>query len=185
MILPLVGEVSLLVLGGAFCCVWTCCQCLAAMYASRRPWPTFHGSVVSVGSVAQWSSLLENAAADNRLVLVDCFAYWCPPCKAAAYIYAQMSLEYDDVCFAKVDVDAASDVARLLGVSAMPTFFLFGCEATESAYRCLDECVGWSESRVRRLLESRGVQRRAVNATASQQGHGPGEEKRSLISSQA
>ena len=59
------------------------------------------------------------------MILVDCYATWCPPCRAAAPIFAEMSLRYKDVLFASVDVDVASEVAEQLQVRAMPTFFLF------------------------------------------------------------
>ena len=189
MYLPLLGETSLLVLGGACCCTWCCCQWIFAMIAARKPWPTFQGNVVSIGSLSEWYKLLGNASANNQLVIVDCFAYWCPPCKLAASVYAQMSLEYEDAVFAKVDVDAANDVARLLEVSAMPTFLLFGnaeaANRSEPNYVCLDKCVGWSESAVRRMLESQGVKRVQGDVKCPHQsGSGPGEEKQSLISSQ-
>ena len=180
MLLPLIGEISVYVLGGACCITWCCCQCIAIAINKMKPWPTFQGNVVSISSMSEWSALLEDAGVHGRLLIVDCFAYWCPPCKAAALTYAQMSLEYEEAVFAKVDVDAASDVARLLEVSAMPTFFLF--EVHSPDYTCVDKCVGWSESGVRRMLESRGVQR--VPSEASKHKGGHGEEKRSLMSSQ-
>ena len=191
MLLPIVGEVSILVLVAACCTTWCLCQCVAAAMVRSKPWPKFQGNVRSISSMAEWSALLKRAGDDNRcFVLVDCFAYWCPPCKAAASIYAQMSLEYKDVLFAKVDVDAAGDVAKLLEVSAMPSFFLFGrAESHEPKYKCVDKCVGWSESRVRHMLELRGVQRVHVDLKDVQQHSGGGglsdEERRSLIASQA
>lgn len=42
-----------------------------------------------------------------------------------APVFASLSLKYDNVAFASVDVDALSSVAASAGVSAMPTFVLF------------------------------------------------------------
>jgi thioredoxin 1 len=68
------------------------------------------------------------AIAENPKVIVDCFATWCGPCKAIAPKLAELS--EDDavkgkVHFIKLDVDEVPDVAKDLGIRAMPTFLLF------------------------------------------------------------
>eukprot|EP00891_Asterochloris_glomerata_P008730 jgi/Astpho2/8730/Aster-x1540 len=45
--------------------------------------------------------------------------------QAIAPIIERMSEQYSNMLFVKVDVDKARDLAAELGVSAMPTFFLF------------------------------------------------------------
>jgi len=59
------------------------------------------------------------------LVVVDCFATWCGPCKAIAPKMEQYSNTYPSVAFYKVDVDGVPDVAQELGITAMPTFIFF------------------------------------------------------------
>ena len=60
----------------------------------------------------------------SKVVVVDAYALWCPPCKSAAPVYAKLSEEFsqETCCFAKIDVDHAKDVAQRLQISAMPTF---------------------------------------------------------------
>jgi thioredoxin 1 len=68
-----------------------------------------------------------NAPAD-RLVVLDCFATWCGPCKVIAPEVVKFSEDpsyKEKVDFYKIDVDEAPDVAQELGVRAMPTFMLF------------------------------------------------------------
>jgi len=66
-----------------------------------------------------------NAIKSEKLVVIDCFATWCGPCKLIAPKVVAMDKEMDDVDFYKLDVDEVSDVAADLGIRAMPTFSLF------------------------------------------------------------
>jgi thioredoxin 1 len=83
------------------------------------------GKVRHVSDSAAFKALLDEATAAGKPVLVDFFAPWCGPCKMIAPVVEQMARDTPGVVFAKVDVDAAQDVARTAGVSAMPTFQLF------------------------------------------------------------
>ncbi|EOD18409.1 hypothetical protein EMIHUDRAFT_420431 [Emiliania huxleyi CCMP1516] len=117
------------------------------MFQSRQPWPDYGGNITAVKSLEDWRSLLNGSS----LTLVDCYATWCPPCKAAAPVFARMSEEYPDVTFAKVNVDDAADVAKQLGISAMPTFKLFRGSEELGTQR------GWSEGQVREMLDKAGA----------------------------
>jgi len=55
-------------------------------------------------------------------------ASWCPPCKAIAPVYEELSKKYEGVSFGKVDVDDNSDAALDFEISAVPTFVLFDGE---------------------------------------------------------
>ncbi|EGE82341.1 thioredoxin [Blastomyces dermatitidis ATCC 18188] len=59
------------------------------------------------------------------LIVVDCYATWCGPCKAIAPKLVEFSDTYPNVGFYKVDVDECPDIAQELGVRAMPTFIFF------------------------------------------------------------
>ena len=60
-------------------------------------------------------------AAQNKVVLIDFHATWCPPCvRIGPYVHQACSQQ--GVALAKVDVDANSDSAAHYGVQAMPTF---------------------------------------------------------------
>jgi len=61
----------------------------------------------------------------EELVVLDCFATWCGPCKVIAPKVVEFSDKYTNAHFYKIDVDELSDVAQELGIRAMPTFKLF------------------------------------------------------------
>ncbi|KAL6710265.1 thioredoxin trx1 [Coniothyrium glycines] len=78
--------------------------------------------VHNLQSKAAWDeALLEK----DTLVVLDCFATWCGPCKVIAPQVVKYSEKYPNARFYKLDVDEVPDVAAELGIRAMPTFLLF------------------------------------------------------------
>ncbi|EED23446.1 thioredoxin, putative [Talaromyces stipitatus ATCC 10500] len=79
-----------------------------------------HGKVINVESQQAFKELTASGP-----VVVDFFATWCGPCKAIAPKVGELSETYTNVRFLQVDVDKQQQIARDLGVTAMPTFVLF------------------------------------------------------------
>jgi len=67
---------------------------------------------------------LERVVSEHDLVLVDCYADWCGPCKMMEPVVEELAATTDAV-IAKVDVDANQEVAAQLGARSIPTFVLF------------------------------------------------------------
>ena len=65
------------------------------------------------------------AGEGGKLIVLDCFATWCPPCRMIAPEFHKMETENPDVAFVQIDVDDSSDVAQELAIEAMPTFVYF------------------------------------------------------------
>ncbi|KAF2241021.1 thioredoxin [Trematosphaeria pertusa] len=61
----------------------------------------------------------------DKLLVLDCLATWCGPCKVIAPQVVKFSDAYPTARFYKLDVDEVPDVAQELGIRAMPTFLLF------------------------------------------------------------
>ncbi|RYP73872.1 hypothetical protein DL769_004138 [Monosporascus sp. CRB-8-3] len=100
--------------------------------------------VHNIQSMDEWKQALQ----DHKVVMLDCFAVWCGPCKAIAPILANHSNEdeFKDIFFAKIDVDELPELSQELGIRAMPTFMLF--KDGEKA----DELVGANPSALVELL---------------------------------
>ena len=59
-------------------------------------------------------------------VILDAYATWCPPCKAVAPIFDELSYEMKGkVKFVKFNVDSEESLAKELDITAMPTFLIF------------------------------------------------------------
>jgi len=95
----------------------------AAAAAAPAP-PAKKYGVNEINSKSSFNTSLES----ERLIVLDCFATWCGPCKVIAPEVAKFSESEaykEKVEFYKVDVDKVPDLAQELNVRAMPTFMLF------------------------------------------------------------
>ncbi|XP_059111753.1 thioredoxin domain-containing protein 8-like isoform X1 [Peromyscus eremicus] len=63
--------------------------------------------------------------AGSKLVVVEFSAAWCGPCKRVGPIFQAMSLKYQNVMFANVDVDSSKELTQLCHIKAVPTFQMF------------------------------------------------------------
>lgn len=81
---------------------------------------SLNSSVVHCTSEDEYYTALGGAG--GRLVVVDCFAPWCPPCRQIAPVFEHLSSEFTDVVFIKIDMDQAPRLKTELGVWALPTF---------------------------------------------------------------
>ena len=57
----------------------------------------------------------------KRPVLVDFYSTWCGPCKMLEPILEELSKEYEDVDFYKVDTENELELASAFGVMSLPT----------------------------------------------------------------
>ena len=67
----------------------------------------------------------ENTVTGNDIVLVDFWAEWCGPCKRFSPVYEQVSEEYPDHTFGKIDTEANQELAAGLQIQSIPTLMAF------------------------------------------------------------
>ena len=81
------------------------------------------------------------------LVVVDCWAVWCGPCRMIAPIVEELAREYSGkILFAKLNVDENHQTAEQYGIMSIPTLLVF------KAGKLLDRIVG---AMPRQMLETR------------------------------
>ena len=70
-------------------------------------------------------STFESFTEENPLVVVDCWAAWCAPCRFLSPVIEQLAGEHKDVAFGKLDVDQNKMVAIKYGIMSIPTLLYF------------------------------------------------------------
>ncbi len=70
---------------------------------------------------------IEGQVKSNAILVVDCYATWCGPCKALSKIIGEIEAELDSIVFGKLDVDAnpATSNDPAYHISAVPTMLVF------------------------------------------------------------
>ncbi|XP_046576720.1 thioredoxin-2-like [Haliotis rubra] len=91
----------------------------------------------------------EVAKYPGKVVVVDFFATWCGPCKTIGPKLKAMEEEWPEkLVVLKVDVDDCPEIAESMGISAMPTFFIFKNGSKVS------DVVGANESKLREAISA-------------------------------
>ncbi|MCG8363977.1 MAG: thioredoxin [Pseudanabaenales cyanobacterium] len=80
------------------------------------------GTAKFIQDEAEFDSLLAN----ESLVVVDCTASWCGPCKLVGPLMDQLAGDYSDrVKVFKLDLDSNKPVAKRFGIRSIPAVMFF------------------------------------------------------------
>uniref|UniRef100_A0A8P0NSG7 Thioredoxin domain containing 8 n=2 Tax=Canis lupus familiaris TaxID=9615 RepID=A0A8P0NSG7_CANLF len=90
-------------------------------------------------------------AAGCKLVVVEFSAKWCGPCQRIYPLVHAMSLKYQNVMFANVDVDASQELAQIYHVKAVPTFQMF--KQTQKIFEFCGADAQKLEAKIQELIE--------------------------------
>ncbi|GAA1472615.1 thioredoxin [Corynebacterium felinum] len=59
------------------------------------------------------------------IVLVDCWAEWCGPCRSFLPIYTKAAEKHEDITFAKLNTEENQGLAAALQIMSIPTLMIF------------------------------------------------------------
>ena len=100
----------------------------------------------------------------DGIVLVDCWASWCPACKTFAPIFEAAAGRHPQHIFAKLDTQQEKDLTASLGVTHIPALILYrdglalyheaGSPAADGLQEIIAQAEGLDMSEVRRHLAS-------------------------------
>ena len=60
----------------------------------------------------------------NELVIIDFWAEWCAPCLTFGKIFAEVSEQYPNVIFGKINTEEESDLAADFMIRSIPTVMI-------------------------------------------------------------
>jgi len=61
---------------------------------------------------------------NNEIVIIDFWASWCGPCIQFAPIFEEVSENYPDVVFAKVNTEEQQAISQQYGIQSIPTIMV-------------------------------------------------------------
>lgn len=61
----------------------------------------------------------------KKICIVDFWAPWCGPCKMFGPIFENVSNEFNDIDFFKVNADENEEICKKYGVMSIPTTIIF------------------------------------------------------------
>ena len=68
-------------------------------------------------------SLKQLMETEERLIVLDCYAKWCGPCKKISGEVDQLESKYDNnILVIKVDIEECDDITEHFKINSMPTF---------------------------------------------------------------
>ncbi|MDA0268818.1 MAG: thioredoxin [Cyanobacteria bacterium] len=80
------------------------------------------GTVPFIQDETEFDTLLAN----ESILVVDCTATWCGPCKVVAPLMDQLADEYGDrIKVFKLDLDENKPVAKRFAIKSIPAIMLF------------------------------------------------------------
>ncbi|UCE29901.1 MAG: thioredoxin [Candidatus Bathyarchaeota archaeon] len=87
----------------------------------RKPEKTALGKPVEVADAT-----FKEITQSHPLVVIDCWAPWCAPCRMVAPIIEEMARDYAGrILFGKLNVDENPDVAMQHQIMSIPTLLVF------------------------------------------------------------
>jgi thioredoxin 1 len=84
---------------------------------------------------------------NNLAVVVDFYADWCGPCKQIAPYYEQLSIQYPDIFFCKVNIEKGDEIASLCEISSLPTFLFYKNKKN------IDEVIGTNKIEIQEKIK--------------------------------
>ncbi len=83
--------------------------------------PTAEGAVLELTDAS-----FDAAVSEHALLVVDCWAVWCGPCRMVAPVIEELAKDYAGrATFGKLDVDKNPATARRFQIQSIPTILIF------------------------------------------------------------
>lgn len=131
---------------------------LAAAPIKRSETPTSaaptSANVLHPTTLAEYKRIIDTANKENKLVVTDFFAKWCPPCRMMGPIFERTADKFaGKAVFVKIDIEEGREIAEKYEIKSIPTFLIIRCGevvATDRGGMVEDLFVNKIEAHIRR-----------------------------------
>lgn len=79
--------------------------------------------IIDCSSLEEFTNIITST--EKSYIVVDFWASFCGPCKQLLPKLTQLSEEYNDVEFIKVNIEKCSEIMEKYNVTKVPTFIIF------------------------------------------------------------
>ena len=100
---------------------------------------------IYIKSMTEYLELVE--ATNDKPMVIDFTASWCPPCKRIGPIFVAKMADYPELVMKKVDVDEQKDIVELTKIQAFPEFKVY------KDGKVVDSLTGANEGGLETLLQ--------------------------------
>ena len=97
-----------------------------------------------IESLSEFNEILTT----HQNVVVDFFADWCGPCKQIAPYFKELSSQFPNVYFCKVNIDVGDEIATLCDITSLPTFLFYKNKEN------IDELIGVNKNDLLNKVQS-------------------------------
>lgn len=104
---------------------------------------TAEKNIISVNT-EQFESIIRK----HTIVFVDFWADWCAPCKQFEHVYTKVAIQYEQVLFAKVNIEHESELAEAFQIRSIPHLMVF-----KQGIAIYSEAGSMPESTLKELVE--------------------------------
>lgn len=101
-------------------------------------------SIVKAVTNEQFEALIQ----DNEVVFADFWASWCGPCKQFAHVYEKVAGLFENVVFAKVNIEEEQELSEMFQIRSIPHLMVF-----KQGIAIYSEAGSLPESTLKELVE--------------------------------
>jgi thioredoxin 1 len=62
---------------------------------------------------------------ENEIVIIDFWAVWCAPCRTFSQVYEKVAAQYENIVFAKVNIENEPELAEAFHIRSIPHLMVF------------------------------------------------------------
>lgn len=108
-----------------------------------------HHNIQEIKTMHQFKKIMSNSILDKKLIVIDFFADWCPPCKLIAPYIDELAISHTNIHFFKINTGTSElkEICMACEIKNIPTF----CYFRNNQY--IDKVIGIDKNEIMENIE--------------------------------